>query len=277
MPPPLPPEAGRDAWEQAHEDALIRAREDDATPPRPPRPLIDACAVRLEPLWRHVFGMDLRRLWLGMRSPRGPLRAYYRAPCPRPATPWPAVEYLALDIEATGLDAETDEILSIGYVPIIEGRVRLAEAGYHLVRPRRPVPEETAVIHGILDGHLENAPRLSQVLPVVLQALAGRVPVAHHAHMERFFLSRACRRLYGQPLEMPFVDTMALEYRQLGGPDQPLAPGSLRLGRIRARRGLPRYPAHNALSDALATAELMLAQADALSRDRPARLAALLS
>ncbi|WP_051013842.1 exonuclease domain-containing protein [Pararhodospirillum photometricum] len=271
---PEPWDAEREAWELARTEAALEALRLGEGERRPG--LFDGLAHRTEPWWRHVFGLSLRRSWLGWRSPPGPLRTYYRTPIGDGDLPWTAVEYLALDIEATGLDADTDEILSIGYVPIVEGRIRLAGAGYHLVRPRRPVPEETAVLHGILDGHLETAPRLGSVMPLVLRALAGRVVVAHHARLERFFLSRACRRLYGQPLELSFVDTLELEYQALIRAGHPVERGALRLAAARARRGLPRYKAHNALTDAVAAAELLLAQAEGLSDDAPVRVRALL-
>jgi DNA polymerase-3 subunit epsilon len=250
-----------DDWE-AIEEARLRTGVVDKA--------YDKYVHTMEPLWRHVFGIDMRRWWLGMRCARGPLKEYYRKDYGTHDLPWRKVEFLAIDIEATGLDPDHDEILSIGYVPVIDGRVKLADAGYHLVRPRRPVPEETAVIHGILDGHLEGAPSLREVMPQVLAAMAGRVPIAHHARLERFFLSRACRQLYGNPLDVPFVDTMVLERRAFGRSNREIKQGDLRLARIRERYGLPRYRAHNALVDAIATAELLLAQASGMEGGKKA-------
>ena len=74
------------------------------------------------------------------------------------------------------------------------------------------------------------------------------------------FQDRATRSLYGAPLLLPVADTMAIEHRQLKRRDTAIRAGDLRLQACRARHNLPAYPAHNALSDALATAELLLAQ-----------------
>jgi DNA polymerase-3 subunit epsilon len=93
----------------------------------------------------------------------------------------------------------------------------------------------------------------------VLQALAGRVLLAHHVRVEYGFLDRACRRLYGQPLLVRVADTQVLARRALERGNQNYGGGELRLGALRSRYHLPRYPAHNALSDALAAAELFLA------------------
>ena len=52
----------------------------------------------------------------------------------------------------------------------------------------------------------------------------------------------------------------------------PVKPGDLNLGRVRSAYGLPRYTAHNALNDAFATAELMLAIAARMEPAAPLKL-----
>ncbi len=225
---------------------------------------------------RPLSASPLGRRWLAWRTPSGPLRDYYDRDVASPATPYDQADLLAIDLETTGLDPETDEILSIGYVPISGGRVRLAGAAYHLVHPLGQVPDETAVIHGLLDGALAEAPPLAEVLPRLLAALAGRVGIAHHARIERQFLSAACRRLYGRPLAAPIICTLALERRALILEGRESSDGDLRLGPTRTRYGLPRYRAHNALTDALAAAELFLAQAAHSSGTKPAHLGSLM-
>ena len=203
----------------------------------------------------------------------GPLAVFLNQPPPPPDTPFERAEFLAIDLETSGLDAEKDEILSVGYVPIVGGAIRLGQAGYFLVKPGKPVPEKTAVIHGLLDGHLENAPSLDAVLPQLLLALTGRTPVAHHARIERTFLDAACTRLYGGTLGVKYADTLALEKRSMTRRGQEISQGDLRLSAVRERYGLPRYKAHNALTDALAAAELFLAQASHASGRGGARVA----
>jgi len=197
-----------------------------------------------------------------LKAPSGPIRDFYRKDYPTLDKSFRDVEFLAIDIECTGLDEKEDDILSIGMVPVIEGAIRLSEAEYYLVRPRKAVPEETAVIHGILDGHLEDAPRMFEILPHVLRMMTGRVAIAHHQSIESKFLTAACRFLYRTPLVIPYVDTMRLEMR-LFGRNQPstMKSGAFRLDACRQRYKLPRYRAHNALIDAISSAELFLAQA----------------
>jgi DNA polymerase-3 subunit epsilon len=61
-------------------------------------------------------------------------------------------------------------------------------------------------------------------------------------------------------LPIPTVDTQAVALRWFQQRDKQVAAKELRLHALRERYNLPRYPAHNALSDALAAAELFLAQ-----------------
>ena len=207
-----------------------------------------------------------------MRCPPGPLKSYYRTDTPTPDTPYTRAEFLAVDIETTGLDPRTDEIVSIGFVPVVAGRVRLAEAEHHLVRPTRPVSDEAAKVHGLLDDVLARAEPLSEALPPLLAALTGRIPIAHHSAVERAFLSRACRAVYGHPLATPWVCTLKLAKRRLTRTEAVIPEGALRLDACRRRYGMPHHHAHDALADALAAAELFLAQAAEASGRAPAQL-----
>lgn len=227
-------------------------------------------------LLARLLGQDLGRWWMAARIPAGPLREYYRTDTPTLDTPYDAAEFLAIDIETTGLDRGHDEIVSIGYVPVIGGRIRIEGATRFLVRPNRPVGHEAATVHGLLDNRLAEADPPESVMPRLLSALTGRIPIAHHAQVEREFLSNACRRLYGHPLEVSYVDTLELAHRLFPARGEVAAKGAFRLSECRKRHNLPRLRPHDALSDALAAAELFLAQAAYLSGRKPAALKDLL-
>jgi len=221
---------------------------------------------------RHMIGTDMARKVLWLRCRPGPLKDFYAVDYPTLDTAWFDVEFLAIDLETTGLNPETDEILSVGFAPIRRGAVMFAEAGHMLVRPTRPIPEESAVIHGLLDRHVRSAPPLDKVLPKVLKALTGRVPVVHFAEVERKFLDVACRRLYGYPLLVPYVDTLRIEKRILERRQDAISQGVLRLNAARERYNLPRYKAHDACLDAIAAGELFLAQVAHMDTKKPPRL-----
>lgn len=199
------------------------------------------------------------------RDPR--LRAFYTASPPPGDTPLAAVPLLALDVETTGLDARRDEIVSIGLVPLDLDRVRASASRHWIVRPRRALAAESVTLHGITHSQVAAAPDLATILDELLAALAGQVLVVHCRDIERAFLAAALRERIGEGLEFPVIDTMELEARLHRGKKPGLLdrlrrrpPVSIRLADARARYGLPRYRPHHALTDALATAELLLAQ-----------------
>ena len=93
----------------------------------------------------------------------------------------------------------------------------------------------------------------------MLETVAGRVLVVHHAGLDKALLDRACRHRYGVPLLVPVIDTLAVESRSRRRRQGTTTDAALGLASLRSEYGLPRYAAHDALTDALATAELLLA------------------
>jgi DNA polymerase III subunit epsilon len=202
----------------------------------------------------------------------GALRDYLAQPFPPSGTDHTSLRLLAVDLETTGLNPDHDHIVSIGFVPVDGTSIVLAGAGQVVVRSAGSVGQ-SATVHGLTDDRVAAGLDLPAALDVLLGALGGRVLLAHHAAIEQGFLDVACRRVHGQPLPSLALDTMALEHRLLTtGWNQEVADGSLRLADARARHGLPRYRAHDALTDALACAELYLAQVAEIGRGRPVTL-----
>lgn len=188
----------------------------------------------------------------------GPLVRYAEQGLPDPATPAAELRLLAIDVETTGLDPATDHLLSVGFVPVDGHAVALSGARRLHVRPPDGVGV-SATIHGLTDDLLAQGIPPRAALDAVIEALTGRVLLAHYARLEVGFLAQACRTAYGRELPLRVIDTLELGRRALPAMTQP-APGSLRLWTLRERFGLPVYPAHDALQDALACAELYLAQ-----------------
>ncbi len=206
------------------------------------------------------------------------LAACWEAPQAVPRRPWCEAEYLVCDAEMSSLDVAEGELLSLGWVPLTGGQIGLADAAHHLVAASESVGQ-SAGIHQLRDCDLEGAEPEAVVLEHFLRAARGRMLVFHHAPLDMAYLDRACQRQFGAPLLLPYLDTLVLEQRALARRDEPLQRNALTLSGCRRRYGLPDYPAHNALVDALATAELLQAIAThrgALSREgqlKPPRLA----
>ncbi len=195
------------------------------------------------------------------------LRQFFATPLPNPDTPIAQVPMVALDMETTGLDERRHAIVSIGVVPFTLDRIPLAQRRYWVVKPPRPLDEESIAYHHITHSEIATAPDLDAVLNELLAVLAGRLVVVHFRNIERPFLDPAVKARRGEGVMFPMIDTMSLEARMhrqtlwarfrrwLGRP-----PVSIRLNASRERYGLPAYQGHHALVDALATAELLQAQ-----------------
>jgi len=227
-------------------------------------------------MWRHLFSLERRRQRLLRRAPPGALREFLCVPTPPPSSDHRDLRYLALDFETTGLEPGKGQILSAGYLGLQGGRIQLGSCRHQIVRVRGDIPADSAVVHRITDDRAAAGLDLQTVVEDLLEALAGKVLVAHYAHIEFKFLNAACEQLYGCGLVLPVVDTLALEKRLMDYSGRPIGPGSLRLWAVRERYGLPRYQAHDALIDALACAELFLAQCAYRSRGRRMDLQSLL-
>jgi DNA polymerase-3 subunit epsilon len=195
------------------------------------------------------------------------LRTYYGAPLPPAGTAIGDVPLVALDIETTGLDPRRDAIVSIGVVPFTLRRIPLADRRYWVVHPPCDLNSRSITLHHITHADVERAPDFGEVLPQLLEAMAGRVAVVHYRTIERSFLDAAVTGCAAESFGFPSIDTMELEARRhrktlwarwLGRLGRP--PVSIRLHDSRARYRLPHYQAHHALVDALATAELFQAQ-----------------
>jgi DNA polymerase-3 subunit epsilon len=173
------------------------------------------------------------------------------------------LEMIALDFETTGLDAQRDHVIAAGWVMIRGDRIVMASAREVHVRNRSPEGVgQSAVIHGIVDSDLDDADSSEALIDLLLPELAGRAIVAHAAPIERGFLASLLRQFGGVPLLNPFVDTMAIERRLIegnGGSVRELH-GDLTLDACRRRRGLPDHQRHSAGADAVACAELFIAQ-----------------
>lgn len=199
------------------------------------------------------------------RDPR--LKAFYQAGCVAPETPLADAPLVALDFETTGLDPEEHSIVSIGLVPFSVGGIQLGQGRHWVVRPQLPLHQTSITIHGITHTDIDKAPDLSEVLEEILEAMAERIVVVHYRSIERPFFDVAMQWRLNEGISFPVIDTMAIEahlypnrqptrWQKLKG----MKPVSIRLADSRTRYGLPHYPPHNALIDAIATAELLQAQ-----------------
>jgi DNA polymerase III subunit epsilon len=124
----------------------------------------------------------------------------------------PTREWIAFDLETTGLMAETDRVVEVGAVRF-DAVGRELGRFERLVNPERPMSPAAQAVHGLSDADLADAEPARAVLPEFLDFLGDPASVAllaHNASCDAGFLGRELGRL-GLPLPRhPAIDTLAL-------------------------------------------------------------------
>lgn len=180
-----------------------------------------------------------------------------------PSPRWEESTYWALDLETSGLHADTDEILSVGMVPIRNGVIRFGERLASMVRPssREPLSTEGLRAHQLVPAEYGDAPAFDAILPGIDARLREGILLVHHAPLDVGFLKNAYRRSGRERPRWRVLDTidllLTLHRRQHRFTPHP-PPLQTGLSDSRQRLGLPPHAEHDALGDALATAELFL-------------------
>ena len=201
-----------------------------------------------------------------LRPRAGAAQAFAEAGRPPDETPWREAKWCSLDLELTGLDPRKNDIIAIGAVPIEDGRVVLGEGMYTLVRTTKRSEHGAVLVHKLRVPDLADAPPLDDAIELVLEALAGRVPVFHTAFVERGFLGPLFAR---RRVRLPAAaDTDVIGRNWLWARDGQ-APDWLSLERLATILGQPVEPPHHALADALTTAKAFIALAAHLETIEP--------
>ncbi|WP_319409887.1 exonuclease domain-containing protein [uncultured Desulfosarcina sp.] len=160
--------------------------------------------------------------------------------------------YTVFDTETTGLDPRGgDEIISIGAIRLVNGRLLHTETINQLVDPCRPVPAESIKYHGIDDGMLKGKPSIEKVLPFFHRFAQNTVLVAHNAAFDMRMLQMK-EKATGIRFVNPVIDTMHLS--AILHP----AHNDHTLDTIAKRLGVTLVKRHDALGDAIATGEVFL-------------------
>lgn len=197
-----------------------------------------------------------QRRWWRRQAQHPMLRALLSEPLPR--TAFAHTRYVVADLETTALSPQHGEIASLAWVVIEDGCIRLNQAHHFHIALQRDVGQ-SAVFHQLTDTDLAQGVHVRTALEAFLNALPNSTLVLHNAQLDMGFLNHATRALWHAPLPVPVVDTLQVERARLQRRSPIIPAGDLRLFQCRQRYGLPDVTLHDALGDALATAELWLA------------------
>ncbi|WP_053349967.1 3'-5' exonuclease [Vibrio alginolyticus] len=169
-------------------------------------------------------------------------------------------EFIVLDLETTGLDSEEEVILSMGWVEIRQGHIDLATSQHLYVHSDSKIKPETIVVNHITQQMLTDGISIHEAMRTFFKAAENKVIVAHGCIVETSFINQYLQRVFNiKELPLIWIDTLRIEkrlQRAINASDE----SDVTLAATRERYGLPAYNGHNALADAIATAELLLVQ-----------------
>jgi DNA polymerase-3 subunit epsilon len=166
--------------------------------------------------------------------------------------------FTVFDTETTGLDPSEDEIVSIGAVRIVNGRLLRQESFDRLTDPGRPVDPAATAVHGITSDILQGQPSIDEVLPSFARFAQDTVLVGHNVAFDLRFLELKESQT-GVRFAQPVLDTLLLS--AVVHPDEE----DHSLEAMAIRLGVNVIGRHTALGDAILTGEIFVKQSRLLA------------
>ncbi len=199
------------------------------------------------------------------------LATWAALPAPRPDRPFDRSRYVVVDVESSGLNIARDRLIAIGAVAVTGGRVDLNDS-FEIVLQQEQVSDKTNIlIHGIGGTAQREGMPPAEALLAFLEYLGKDPLIAFHVAFDESMIKRALKTFLGLNFRHAWADLayvtpalhpqLAQRYRSL---DDWM--GLFQIGN---------YARHNALADALSTAELLLALQPKLKARRAASFAGL--
>jgi superfamily I DNA/RNA helicase len=157
-------------------------------------------------------------------------------------------DFTAIDLETTGDDAETAEIVEIAAVRVRDGQVQ--QVFNSLVRPRARIAPQATDVHGRREADVAAAPYFEHVWPQFRGFCGDDVVIAHNGYEFDFVILKRMVKALGTRFDLRRYDSLLLA--------RDLYPTSCSLANLTRSFGIDAGRAHHALDDARALAEVVL-------------------
>ncbi len=151
-------------------------------------------------------------------------------------------EFVAIDVETTGLRPVNQRVIEIGAVRFRDG----LEVGRFatLVNPHKRIPKAIIALTGIHDADLADQPEFEAIADDLVAFVGASVIAGHNVGFDLGFLDAELRRAGRQPFANERIDTVGLAMRLLPGVRKPS------LDRVAKALGIPSRDLHRADVDA---------------------------
>ena len=197
--------------------------------------------------------------WAGALKRKGML---YHLGDPRFSFMWdapPENEWVALDCETTGLNVRTDDIIAIGAVRIRGNRIMTSERLELLVRPeKRRLSADSVRVHRLREQDVAHGLSADDAVMQLMHFIGSRPLVGYYLEFDLAMINRVLFPILGMGLPQPRIEVSSLYYdykfRQLPQHAQDSGAVDLRFEVLMKDLGLPLWPAHDALNDAVMAA-----------------------
>lgn len=161
--------------------------------------------------------------------------------------------FVVVDLESTGLNYTKDKIISIGAVVIENQAIRMGRQFSRTLNREHKI-NEAVLIHQIAPSEIAAGVRTEEGLLDFLEFVGDSPLLAFHADFDQNLLLREFKDIFSYNFKHPFFDLA--ELCPMLYPDHGMR--SLKMDDWVEYFGLHVLQRHNAVADALATAELML-------------------
>lgn len=167
---------------------------------------------------------------------------------------WRDVSFAVVDFETTGVNPKTDRVIQMAAV-VVNGHGEVIESFDTVVRPESPAEYTHGAehVHGISRDQVRNGMPLRQALERLWDISDGNLFTAHNARFDLGFLHAESKRVGIERTIDTHVDTLALARSVDSDRTRKHS-----LTALCEHYGIERDKAHDALSDASATAELLV-------------------
>ena len=182
--------------------------------------------------------------------------------------------YLVIDLELTGLDSKQHEIVSVAWVVIDNQCIKMSESQHFINKDVKSL-EQSPVFHGISTDSVAQGQSLQSILMSLSAHFSDCILVFHNAMLDWGFLKLALKNAGVTQRPKLIIDTLQIEKKRLLQHTSDIKLDDLTLNECRNRYDLPSYHCHHALTDAQATAELLLAQCHQIGAGKELTLRAL--